>query len=199
MKNTLLAVLLAAGLVPPFGRAFAQAAVPSVDVKGAQQLQRVPVSGLHIGPATHVENPYAGDPNALVEGKRLFQSLNCSGCHAPGGGGGMGPALSDNVWLYGSDPGQVYLSIQHGRPNGMPAWGNALPPQAIWALVAYVGSLSNPSPEFEPQTKLGATPAPGPGNTPHPAGNKQPAPLPKHPMAVPQPPKPGRPSTSGGR
>src|SRR5581483_7616358 len=104
MKKTSIAILLAASVV--FGtRAFAQAAVPRVDVNGAQQLQRVPVSGLHIGPAVQVQNPYANDPNALVEGKRLFQSLNCAGCHAPGGGGGMGPALSDNVWLYGSDPG----------------------------------------------------------------------------------------------
>ena len=198
MKKTLIAILFAA-VAAIAARAFPQAAVPRVDVNGSQQLQRVPVSGLHIGPATHVENPYANDPNALVEGKRLFQSLNCAGCHAPGGGGGMGPALSDNVWIYGSDPGQIYLTIEHGRPNGMPAWGNALPPQAIWSLVTYVKSLSNPSPEFEPQTKLGATPAPGPGNTPHPPANKQPPPLPKHPKPPPQPPKPGRPSTTGGR
>ena len=58
----------------------------------------------------------------------------------------MGPPLSDNVWIYGSQPGQVYLSIVQGRPNGMPAFSKALPPNAVWQLVSYVRSLSTDSP-----------------------------------------------------
>ncbi|TIX20898.1 MAG: cytochrome C, partial [Mesorhizobium sp.] len=37
----------------------------------------------------------------MSEGKRLFGWFNCSGCHA-NGGGGMGPALMDEKWIYGS-------------------------------------------------------------------------------------------------
>lgn len=66
----------------------------------------------------------------------------------------MGPALSDNQWIYGGKPAQIYLSIMQGRPKGMPAWGGTLSSQAIWSLVAYVETLHKPSSAYETQTKL---------------------------------------------
>ena len=86
-------------------------------------------------------NPYAGNGWAAAEGKRLYQSFNCSGCHSHGGGG-MGPALMDNVWIYGGDPRTIYETIAEGRPNGMPAFGDRIGDQQIWQLVAYVQTLS---------------------------------------------------------
>jgi cytochrome c oxidase cbb3-type subunit 3 len=71
--------------------------------------------------------------------------MNCSGCHA-NGGGGMGPALMDTEWTYGSQPDQVFASIAEGRPNGMPSWKSRLSDQQIWELVAYVRSLSGLTP-----------------------------------------------------
>lgn len=208
MKRTRLQVSIAMCGLSLAGFAIAQAvALPPARTPG-EQLQRVPVSGLHIGQPGHMKNPYEGDKNAWLEGKKLFTSLNCAGCHAPGGGGGMGPALSDKVWLYGSDPGDIYLTIEHGRPNGMPQWGTALPPQAIWALVTYVETLSNPNPEFEPASK-GQQPAAGSEPVPpKPPSAAQPPPLPKQEKPAPQTPKsphpappthPKPPSTSGGR
>ncbi|HYD33907.1 MAG TPA: c-type cytochrome [Methylophilaceae bacterium] len=93
-----------------------------------------------------LKNPYEGDPKAVAQGQTLYSAMNCIGCHAPEGGGGMGPPLSDDAWIYGSDPGQVYLSIVQGRPNGMPSFSKALPPEAIWQLVSYVRSLASDSP-----------------------------------------------------
>lgn len=89
-----------------------------------------------------IENPYSGDPNAIAAGERHFNAFNCSGCHAPFGGGGMGPPLSDDAWIHGSDPAQIYLTIVHGRPEGMPAFGSMLPRRAIWEMVAYIETLS---------------------------------------------------------
>ncbi|CAI8732450.1 c-type cytochrome [Methylocaldum szegediense] len=113
----------------------------------ATQLLEVPVSGnpivLRREPA--LENPYANDAGAIVQGRKLFDSLNCSGCHAPLGGGGMGPSLSDDDWIYGGEPAAIYLSIAQGRPNGMPAWSRALPPQSIWQLVTFVRTLGGAS------------------------------------------------------
>ena len=40
---------------------------------------------------------------------------------------GMGPALSEGQFIYGSSPANLFLSIYQGRPNGMPAWGEILP------------------------------------------------------------------------
>lgn len=88
-----------------------------------------------------IENPYAGDADAIAAGERHFAAFNCAGCHAPLGGGGMGPPLSDDEWIYGSEPAQIYLTIMHGRPAGMPAWGSMLPAKTVWELVAYIETL----------------------------------------------------------
>jgi len=89
-----------------------------------------------------IENPYSGDPDAIAAGERHFNAFNCSGCHAPLGGGGMGPPLSDDQWIHGSEPAQIYLTIVHGRPEGMPAFGSMLPRRTVWELVSYIETLS---------------------------------------------------------
>lgn len=89
-------------------------------------------------------NPYAGDPVALQEGRKLFDWYNCSGCHGGHAGGGMGPSLRDEVWLYGNSDDQIYDTIAQGRSNGMPAWGSKIPEDQIWQLVAYIKSMRTP-------------------------------------------------------
>ena len=89
--------------------------------------------------STH--GPYAENAYMVNEGKALFNAMNCVGCHA-NGGGGMGPPLMDEDWIYGSDPQQIFSSIAQGRPNGMPSWGNRLSNDQIWRLVGYVQSMS---------------------------------------------------------
>ena len=84
---------------------------------------------------------YERNAYALAAGKRLFSWYNCNGCHA-GGGGGSGPALMDDVWIYGSEPMTIYQTIAFGRPNGMPAFGTRVPEDQLWQLVAYVRSMS---------------------------------------------------------
>jgi len=88
-----------------------------------------------------VADPYESNAYAASTGQQLFSSMNCSGCHS-NGGGGMGPALMDDDWTYGSDPDQIFASIAQGRPNGMPAWKYRLNDKQIWELVTYVRSLS---------------------------------------------------------
>lgn len=107
------------------------------------QMMAVQVTGLVPGIDTSLvslRNPYHADDAAIADGERYFNAFNCSGCHAPLGGGGMGPPLSDTVWIYGGDPDNVYLSIVQGRPNGMPAWQH-LPPDVVWKITAYIHTL----------------------------------------------------------
>jgi cytochrome c oxidase cbb3-type subunit 3 len=92
-------------------------------------------------PTAARRGPYDDNAWAIGEGKRLYQAFNCNGCHA-NGGGGMGPALMDATWIYGSDAASVYTTIVEGRPNGMPAFGGKVADQQIWQLVAYVRSMS---------------------------------------------------------
>jgi cytochrome c oxidase cbb3-type subunit 3 len=78
---------------------------------------------------------------ALSQGKTLFRWFNCNGCHAAGGGG-MGPALMDDKWLYGSSPQDIYNTIMEGRPNGMPSFRARISEEQAWQLAAYVRSMS---------------------------------------------------------
>jgi cytochrome c oxidase cbb3-type subunit 3 len=96
--------------------------------------------------ADTVEGPYDDNAYGVSEGQTLFDQMNCSGCHA-NGGGGMGPALMDDEWIYGSRPDQIFASIAEGRPNGMPTWRSRLTDQQIWELVAYIRSLSGLTPK----------------------------------------------------
>jgi cytochrome c oxidase cbb3-type subunit 3 len=96
-------------------------------------------------PTGRVRSEYEENAYAMNEGRTLFNAFNCVGCHAHGGGG-MGPALMDDKWRYGSDPDQVFASIMQGRPNGMPAFRGKLSDHQAWQIAAYVRSLSGQAP-----------------------------------------------------
>jgi cytochrome c oxidase cbb3-type subunit 3 len=112
--------------------------------------QAVPVTTLEPGG----ERPPSSDAKAtefeanafhLSEGKRLFAWFNCSGCHA-NGGGGMGPPLMDDKWIYGGSTESIHASIRDGRPNGMPTFRDRIPDDQIWELAGYVRSLGGNAP-----------------------------------------------------
>jgi mono/diheme cytochrome c family protein len=107
-----------------------------------------------IGGAT---NPYAGRTDAVVTGRQLFTGMNCSGCHSGYAGGGMGPNLRDSVWIYGSTDADLYATIAEGRPNGMPAWGERLPKQQIWQIIAYLRTLGSDAEPVKPPTPTRTT------------------------------------------
>jgi cytochrome c oxidase cbb3-type subunit 3 len=115
-----------------------------VDPPQADRIQAKALVSLAPGgkpPVSTVKNEYEQNAYALSEGQRLYSAFNCVGCHAHGGGG-MGPALLDAKWIYGSQPEQVFATIVEGRPNGMPAFGGHIPDFQVWELVAYVRSMS---------------------------------------------------------
>jgi cytochrome c oxidase cbb3-type subunit 3 len=89
---------------------------------------------------------YAQDSWAISEGQRLYSQMNCGGCHAHGGGGGIGPPLMDSKWLYGSRPQDIERTILQGSARGMPSFRDKLAPQQVWQLVAFVRSLSGQAP-----------------------------------------------------
>jgi cytochrome c oxidase cbb3-type subunit 3 len=124
------------------------------------------VSGLFPGGgAPPPDNPtaaqYAGNVQAIAEGKRLFDWYNCSGCHFHGAGG-IGPSLIDSSWIYGGRIEQIYASIYQGRPNGMPTWGAKLSTTEIWGLAAYVRSTADDAKSIPiPTTPTAAVPVGG--------------------------------------
>ena len=77
----------------------------------------------------------------VSEGKRLYTWFNCNGCHG-NGGGGMGPALMDDKWIYGGD-----LAEHRRRPSARAgrtacrASAARIPDEQIWQIAAYVRSM----------------------------------------------------------
>ena len=113
------------------------------------------------------EGPFDDNAFGTAEGQRLFSQMNCAGCHSHGGGG-MGPALMDDQWIYGSTPTQIFASIAEGRANGMPSWKYRLTNEQIWQLVAYVRSLSGLTPKgARPSRSDEMVTRPAPSQTPN--------------------------------
>jgi cytochrome c oxidase cbb3-type subunit 3 len=113
-------------------------------------LERVPIGDV-AGVAsntieTTIRNPYQGNDAAIRAGQDLFARMNCVGCHGYDAKGGMGPDLTDTYWRYGGAPADIYNSIFQGRPQGMPAWGFALPRDDLWKIVAYIQALGGTFP-----------------------------------------------------
>jgi cytochrome c oxidase cbb3-type subunit 3 len=125
------------------------------------------------GPSEAIVVPggYEESAYAVSEGQRLFRWYNCNGCHA-NGGGGMGPPLMDEEWIYGSAPANVVASVLEGRPDGMPAFLGKVPDQQAMQIAAYVRSLSGlvaqdavpaRSDHLRPKKRESSTERPAPG------------------------------------
>jgi cytochrome c oxidase cbb3-type subunit 3 len=114
---------------------------------GSQIASGVALTDVHAGGGAPPPSPgkYQESAYAVSEGKRLYNAYNCAGCHMHGGGG-IGPALMDAEWIYGSRPDQIYSDIVQGRPNGMPSFSGKIPDYQVWELVAYVRSMSGQLP-----------------------------------------------------
>jgi len=162
IRPFVVAAALAAGaaLLPPVGAALlprAAAAQPAPSDQGGgaaaaprqEQAAIGPIPG--VGEPEPQQNPVAGDANARQNGRNLFVTMNCSGCHGTHAGGGMGPSLRDESWIYGGNAGDIFSSIAQGRANGMPAWGTMLPEQSIWNITAYIESLRTPNEPSPPR------------------------------------------------
>jgi cytochrome c oxidase cbb3-type subunit 3 len=110
-----------------------------------QTINTVQVSGLNPGansiPTPPPSNLYEESAYAVSEGAKLYEQYNCVGCHAHGGGG-IGPALMDNNWIYGGEAGNIFATIMQGRPNGMPSFRNRIPEYQAWEIAAYVRSMA---------------------------------------------------------
>ena len=147
------AALLFAALAVAISGCGKESRSANADAGGGQMAEVPHLVGPLPGPAEAmpVANPLGENPDARQKGSWLFVHFNCSGCHGGHAGGGMGPSLRDDVWIYGGNPSDVFDSIVSGRAHGMPAWGTMLPSEQVWQIVAYIETLDTPQ-EAEPPT-----------------------------------------------
>lgn len=82
------------------------------------------------------------NPEALSAGKEIFIS-NCAACHSADGTGGIGPNLTDQEWIHGGKPQEIFHTISYGvLDKGMLAWKDTLQSAQLKNVAAYVISLS---------------------------------------------------------
>jgi cytochrome c oxidase cbb3-type subunit III len=82
------------------------------------------------------------DQPMVLAGKAEFVKL-CAKCHGNKGEGKDGPNLTDEFWLYGGAPIDIFNTISNGTSKGMPDWGPKLGRGAVKQITAYVVSLRN--------------------------------------------------------
>lgn len=86
------------------------------------------------------ENPFAGQPDAIAAGAKLFRK-NCSTCH---GSEALGTKKYPNLHteqVHSATDGELEWLLKNGSmKNGMPSWSR-LPEQQRWQVVAFLRSL----------------------------------------------------------
>lgn len=124
------------------------------EVTGKPPLEVAKANPLH-----SMRNPYTDKADMAEEGKKLYFSYSCNGCHGGGGGGGMCPPLTNDTWVYGSDDDILYrlitlgsqeLTKQHGvKRKGQEGVVGPMPPfgeliksdDEVWKIIAFMRTL----------------------------------------------------------
>ena len=107
-----------------------------------------PLLAQHAEPQDARQRTAIGKAEAIARGKQLFAG-SCAVCHGPGGQGGRGPNLRQQVMWHSLTDDEMFATIQKGVAGaGMPAAN--LPAKDIWQLVAFVRWLAAPAVEAPP-------------------------------------------------
>ena len=79
----------------------------------------------------------------VVEGRKIYLTYGCVGCHGVSGGGGMGKPILDDEWTFGSDDATLFKLIRGEIPKQtMPnAIGKALTDDQVRKVILYVRSI----------------------------------------------------------
>jgi mono/diheme cytochrome c family protein len=167
LRSFAFSAILGLGLVGP-----ALAADDSSKQPEAAAQQSTPAPGGEAGAGTpaataesaakgELKSPYPDFAKVADEGHKKFMSAGCNGCHGGTGGGGMGPPLTNQVWIYGKDDDTLFRLVALGS-DGLQKQGyhrkgsenvvGPMPPMGkivksdddLWKIIAWIRSV-NPS------------------------------------------------------
>jgi cytochrome c oxidase cbb3-type subunit 3 len=79
---------------------------------------------------------------AVLDGGRQTYAKFCAPCHRVDGGGLVGPNLTDDYWIHGSNYVDTVKVIWDGVPaKGMITWKTILKPDEIQSVASYIYTL----------------------------------------------------------
>ena len=124
-----------------------------------------------------LKSPYPDFAKVAEEGHQKFTAAGCNGCHGGTGGGGMGPPLTNQVWVYGKDDDTLFRLVALGSDElqkqgysrkgtesvvgPMPQMGGVVKSNDdLWKIIAWIRSV-NPSSASAPSASA-SPPAPPP-------------------------------------
>jgi mono/diheme cytochrome c family protein len=96
---------------------------------------------LSLGCAQKGASGSSGGPvEDVVEGRNIYLTYGCVGCHGVSGGGGMGKPILDDEWIFGSDDATLFKLIRGDIPKQtMPnSIGKALTDEQVRKVISYV-------------------------------------------------------------
>jgi cytochrome c oxidase cbb3-type subunit 3 len=83
------------------------------------------------------------DQSSVERGRQIFMTT-CASCHRADGAGSVGPNLTDEFWIHGDKPMDIFKTVRDGvAAKGMPTWGPQLGQDKTAAVVAYVLTIQN--------------------------------------------------------
>ncbi len=118
-------------------------------------------------PKGKLSNPYKDTQADIVaQGESLFRSYSCSGCHGGSAGGGMCPALTNDIWVYGGDDDTLFRLVTLGsdslQKEGYTRTGHEnvvgpMPPMGpivksaddLWKILAFVRAHYSGDPAYK--------------------------------------------------
>jgi cytochrome c(L) len=120
---------------------------PSACLRASKLIASTLVCALFLLPLTaalsddELKNPFAGDPEAAAQGKKLFLKTGCYACHGHEAEGAVGPDLTDDEWIYKPTDAMIFNTINRGRSGTVMApFGDQLKPEEIWKIVEWLRS-----------------------------------------------------------
>lgn len=86
------------------------------------------------------QNPYSGQQDAVLAGKKLFHR-HCAECHGDDAAGIGRAANLRSAAVQNATPGELEWFLRSGNlRHGMPSW-SGLPEQRRWQIVTYLKTL----------------------------------------------------------
>jgi mono/diheme cytochrome c family protein len=80
------------------------------------------------------KNPYAGNDEARIAGRKLFQR-HCAACHGEDGHGSPDAPALQTGFVRAPPPGALVWFLKNGNlRRGMPSWSR-LPEEQLWQIV----------------------------------------------------------------
>jgi mono/diheme cytochrome c family protein len=111
-----------------------------------------------------LKSPFPDAAKVADEGHQKYMAAGCNGCHGGTGGGGMGPPLTNPIWIYGSDDDTLFRLIALGSDElqkqgysrkgsetvvgPMPAMGSVVKSDDdLWKIIAWIKTANKSSGE----------------------------------------------------